>query len=530
MTTPGRAAGVDRCRVEAVAELRDGDGSPLPSLTVRLDDDGGRATVGQPGQLASASATRRRERRQAAAMAKTRGRTRHCSRAVQPAWPRCGISTWKRPERAPFPRGNGRGRVSRRRRRAAAPPQLRGQLEHERRRAGPARDRDGAAHPPRQLPGDRQPEAATGCLAALDPVEALEDALEMLGAIPGPSSSTTAPRGRPGARPAAARSCRRGCGRARSRRVRGRSAARAPRRRPPTRRRRRRLTRTWPGRVGERAQLLADDAADLPSPTSSCSIRIRPASIRERSSRSVASLVSRSTCARVVARNSRRVRLVQVLVRQQLQEPREREQRRPELVGGVGDEFLPGAVELRELDPHPVERRGQLSKLVGAAVDDRLVERALRDPVRGSLEATDPAGMDRGDGEPEDERDEQGGHGRVQKPPFDELDRRELIGERARQQHHVARREERHRHLRVLPSLVAGPGTNGPRPFERRRAPSSPSRSRCCRRPTSRRARAAPGPGEIPRRRRRRPSSWRRIRRRPRNRPAAADSAPRCPA
>ena len=127
---------------------------------------------------------------------------------------------------------------------------------------------------------------------------------------------------------------------------------------------------------------------------------------------------------------------------------------------------------------------------------------------------------------PEDERDQQGGHGRVQEAPLDERDRRELIGERARQQHHVARREERHGHLRVLASLVADPGPNGPRPFARPRAPSSPSRSRCRRPQTSRRARAAPGRGAIPRRRRRRPASSRRTRRRRRNRPVEADSVP----
>ena len=93
--------------------------------------------------------------------------------------------------------------------------------------------------------------------------------------------------------------------------------------------------------------------------------------------------------------------LVEVLVGEELEEARQREQRRPELVGGVGDEFLPRLVELRELDPHPIERARELANLVVPAVDDRLVEGALGDAIRGLLEATEPASMDRGDREPE---------------------------------------------------------------------------------------------------------------------------------
>ena len=99
-------------------------------------------------------------------------------------------------------------------------------------------------------------------------------------------------------------------------------------------------------------------------------------------------------------------RLVEILVVEQLEEAREREERRPQLVRGVGDELLPGAVELGELDPHAVERGRQLADLVGVVVDDGLVERALGDPVGRPLQAAEPAGMERGDGEPERERDQ----------------------------------------------------------------------------------------------------------------------------
>ena len=93
--------------------------------------------------------------------------------------------------------------------------------------------------------------------------------------------------------------------------------------------------------------------------------------------------------------------LVELLVREQLEEAGEREQRRAQLVRGIRDELLARAVELGELDPHPVERGGELADLVGAAVDHRLVERTLRDPVGGPLQPPEPARVDRGDREAE---------------------------------------------------------------------------------------------------------------------------------
>ena len=83
-------------------------------------------------------------------------------------------------------------------------------------------------------------------------------------------------------------------------------------------------------------------------------------------------------------------RLVELLVRQQLDEPAKREERRSQLVRGVADELPPRALELREAEAHPVERAGELPELVAARILDRLVEGARRDPLRRSLEPSDP--------------------------------------------------------------------------------------------------------------------------------------------
>ena len=52
---------------------------------------------------------------------------------------------------------------------------------------------------------------------------------------------------------------------------------------------------------------------------------------------------------------------------QQLEEPGQREQRRAQLVGGVGDEVLAGAVDLREPALHEIEGPGQPAELVRGA-------------------------------------------------------------------------------------------------------------------------------------------------------------------
>ena len=101
-----------------------------------------------------------------------------------------------------------------------------------------------------------------------------------------------------------------------------------------------------PGRRGTRAELgrqLGGELGEvdgLASPTVS-----RPASSRDRSSRSVASFVSRATCSRICAEELVPRRRVELRVVEQLEEAAEREERRAQLVRGVGDELAAGPVE-----------------------------------------------------------------------------------------------------------------------------------------------------------------------------------------
>ena len=188
----------------------------------------------------------------------------------------------------------------------------------------------------------------------------------------------------------------------------------------------------------------------------------------------MARFVSRSTWLRVVARNSIRVALVEILVVEELEEARDREQRRSQLVRRVRDELLPRAVELGELEAHPVERRGQLADLVEVVVDHGLVERSLGDPVGGPLQTAEPACMHLRDREPEHDGDQQRRERGEEQPPLDECDGCELVRERARQQHHVAPGEQRHGDLGVLAPVVPDAGadrTDARRGTERRRVP-----------------------------------------------------------
>ena len=100
------------------------------------------------------------------------------------------------------------------------------------------------------------------------------------------------------------------------------------------------------------------------SSTRSRAGRTWPASIRDRSSRSVASRAQpRDLLRRRDEELSPRL-LVELLVLQQLQEPAQREDRGTQLVRGVRDERAPGVVEAGELEAHPVERAGELAELV----------------------------------------------------------------------------------------------------------------------------------------------------------------------
>ena len=97
--------------------------------------------------------------------------------------------------------------------------------------------------------------------------------------------------------------------------------------------------------------------------------------------------------------------LVEILVGEQLEEAGQGEERRSQLVRGIGDELLAGPVELRQLDAHAVERARELADLVVAGVDDGLVERALGDPLGRLLEAPEPPRVERGDDEAERDRE-----------------------------------------------------------------------------------------------------------------------------
>ena len=80
---------------------------------------------------------------------------------------------------------------------------------------------------------------------------------------------------------------------------------------------------------------------------------------------------------------------------EQLDEPAEAEDRRPQLVRGVGDELLAGVVELGEAPLHFVEGAGELAQLAGGVDRDPASEVAFGDLVGGVLDSSDPLRRDR---------------------------------------------------------------------------------------------------------------------------------------
>ena len=100
----------------------------------------------------------------------------------------------------------------------------------------------------------------------------------------------------------------------------------------------------------------------------------------------MASFVSRSTCSRIEARNSRLVGSSSSSSVEQLQEAAEREERRAQLVRRVRDEFAPRVVELREADAHALERVGELAQLAAARSTTGSSKRplAIRSAARSS--------------------------------------------------------------------------------------------------------------------------------------------------
>ena len=130
----------------------------------------------------------------------------------------------------------------------------------------------------------------------------------------------------------------------------------------------------------------------------------------------------------------------------------EREERGSQLVRGVGDELSACMLEPGEAQAHAVERAGQLAELVRARILDRLVELAVRDPLRRPFEVADAAGEDARPAETEQQRGDEGDHRGDQNPVLDQVNGRERVLERARDENDVLRLPtcERLRCLRVL--------------------------------------------------------------------------------
>ena len=81
-----------------------------------------------------------------------------------------------------------------------------------------------------------------------------------------------------------------------------------------------------------------------------------------------------------------------VLLVEQLDEAAEAEDRRAQLVRGVGDELLAGAVELGEAALHLVEGAGELAELARGVDRDAGGEVAVGDLARRVLDPARPAG------------------------------------------------------------------------------------------------------------------------------------------
>ena len=206
----------------------------------------------------------------------------------------------------------------------------------------------------------------------------------------------------------------------------------------------------WPVACATTTNSSATASARGASASGSRSTTSCPASSRERSSRSVASFWSRRDLL-LHRREELPARvLVELLVRHQLDEAAEGEDRRAKLVRGVRDELAAGALELREAAAHALERNGQLRQLVAPRDDDGLVEAAAGDAVGGALEPPDAAREHGGEAVAEQRRDEQRRHGGEEDAPLHQLDVRERVAERRGEEDHgAARGVERERDLGV---------------------------------------------------------------------------------
>ena len=99
---------------------------------------------------------------------------------------------------------------------------------------------------------------------------------------------------------------------------------------------------------------------------------------------------------------------VGVLLFEQLDEAAETEDRRTQLVGGVGDELLAGDVELGETALHLVEGAGELPQFARGGNRDLGLEITVGDLSGGILEPSDLSGGHLCEIDPDDRRQRQG--------------------------------------------------------------------------------------------------------------------------
>ncbi len=157
---------------------------------------------------------------------------------------------------------------------------------------------------------------------------------------------------------------------------------------------------------------------------------------------------------------------VDVLVGHQLEKAAEREERSAELMRGVADELAACAVEMGKALAHPVEGARELPDLVFHRIDDLLLEVAGGDPARSQLQPADAVRQAERRQRAREPGDEEGDDARDEERPLDELDARQRVAKRRREQDGRVLVEQ-HRHLASRPVTVDSTGLR-PTGLERR--------------------------------------------------------------